>query len=284
MTKPFLKWAGNKYKIVEQIKPLLQRTSFTRLVEPFVGSGAVFLSVNSQRYTLADANSDLINLYQHLKNDGLSFIEYCRAFFTSENNHEKNYYLLREQFNSTNDNREKAALFLYLNRHCYNGLCRYNSKGGFNVPYGRYKKPPFPETAMRNFWEKAQKATFCHTPFLETMSGAILGDVVYCDPPYQALSKTANFTSYSDTPFGWAEQKQLADMARQLASRGIPVLISNHDTPEIRDLYDGAELSYFSVQRFISCDGANRHKAPELLAYFAPTEKQTVYMTPYTVL
>ena len=99
------------------------------------------------------------------------------------------------------------------------------------------------------------------------------GDVVYCDPPYHALSKTANFTSYSDTPFGWEQQQQLADMARELAGRGIPVLISNHNTNEVRELYAGAQITEFFVQRFISCDGANRNKAPELLAYFAPTKK-----------
>jgi len=273
MTKPFLKWAGNKYKIVEHIKNVLPSTGLISLVEPFVGSGAVFLGVNCLHYTLADTNFDLINLYQTLKSEGLGFINYCSSFFTVKNNQESTYYSLREQFNSITDKREKAALFLYLNRHCYNGLCRYNSKGQFNVPFGRYKLPYFPQTEMMMFWEKSQRASFLCASFGETMVATTPGDVVYCDPPYHALSKTANFTSYSDTPFGWEQQQQLADMARELAGRGIPVLISNHNTNEVRELYAGAQITEFFVQRFISCDGANRNKAPELLAYFAPTKK-----------
>jgi DNA adenine methylase len=269
--KPFLKWAGGKFRLIERIKAVLPPGK--RLIEPFVGSGAVFLNAEYPAYLLADSNPDLINLYRYLQTEGPDFIAYGRTFFQPEQNEKSAFYTWRELFNQTKNPREKAALFLYLNKHGYNGLCRYNSQGKFNVPFGRYKQAHFPEAEMTFFWQKAQRAEFCQGSFQATLAAALPGDIVYCDPPYQALSKTANFTSYSDTPFGWTEQEQLADMARQLAGRGIPVLISNHDTTEIRNLYDGAELRYFSVQRFISCDGANRHKAPELLAYFAPAEK-----------
>lgn len=269
--RPFLKWAGGKFRLVERIKAVLPPGK--RLIEPFVGSGAMFLNTEYPAYLLADTNPDLINLYCHLQNEGEAFITYCRDFFRLETNEKESYYDLRTQFNQTTDRREKAALFVYLNKHCFNGLCRYNSKGQFNVPFGLYKQPYFPETEMRFFWQKAQQAEICQGTFVETMAAATPGDVVYCDPPYHALSKTANFTSYSDTPFGWEQQKQLADMARELAGRGIPVLISNHNTDEIRALYAGAQITEFFVQRFISCDGSNRNKAPELLAYFAPTKK-----------
>ncbi len=266
--KSFLKWAGGKYRLVERIRAALPTGK--RLIEPFVGSGAVFLNTDYPTYLLADTNADLINLYHHLQREGQDFIAYCRTFFQPETNEKSAYFALREQFNQSQDTREKAAVFLYLNKHGYNGLCRYNSRGKFNVPFGRYKQAHFPQAEMMFFWHKAGQAEICQGIFGETLAAAIPGDVVYCDPPYQALSKTANFTSYSDTPFGWAEQVQLADLARQLAARGIPVLISNHDTEEIRDLYAGAQISQFFVQRFISCDGANRHKAPELLAFFTP--------------
>lgn len=267
--KPFLKWAGNKQRIVALIRGFLPDGK--RLIEPFVGSGAVFLNSHYNHFILGDTNRDLISLFVHLQKRGKVFIEYCKTYFVVHNNSQEKYYELRERFNTIDDECERAALFVYLNRHCFNGLCRYNSKGKFNVPFGKYKKPSFPETEMYTFWKKLQKATFYQAPFWETMAAAIPGDVVYCDPPYHALSKTANFTSYSDTPFGWAQQEQLAKMARELADRDIPVLISNHNTDEIRELYAGAQITEFFVQRFISCDGANRHKAPELLAYFAPT-------------
>lgn len=264
--RPFLKWAGGKYRLLERIKAALPPGQ--RLVEPFAGSGALFLNSDYPAYLLADTNGDLINLYQHLQRDGERFITECRSFFRPEMNERAAYYAQREQFNQTRDRRQKAALFLYLNKHGYNGLCRYNSRGQFNVPFGRYEQAYFPEMEMRFFVDRCGRATFNQAGYVETMAAALPGDVVYCDPPYQALSKTANFTSYSRTPFGWGEQEQLAALARQLAARGIPVLISNHDTPEIRELYAGAEISQFTVQRSISCDGSNRNRVGELLALF----------------
>lgn len=265
--KPFLKWAGNKYQIVERIKALLPYGK--RLIEPFVGSGALFLNTHYPCYLLADANPDLIHLYHQLQTGGQAFIDDCRTFFVPENNQPEQFYALRDRFNGTTDAREKAALFVYLNKHCYNGLCRYNAKGGFNVPFGKYTKPYFPEVEMQFFYEHAQRALFQQANFVETMEMAEPGDVVYCDPPYVPLSATANFTSYSADKFGTAEQAKLAEMAARLAAREIPVVISNHDTPYTREAYARAqEKVYFAVQRFISCDGANRAKADEVLAVF----------------
>ncbi|MCB8948921.1 MAG: Dam family site-specific DNA-(adenine-N6)-methyltransferase [Ardenticatenaceae bacterium] len=264
--KPFLKWAGNKYKIVDKIKTMLPPGE--RLVEPFVGSGALFLNTDYPRYLLTDANEDLIILYQHLQAEGEAFIEYCRSLFMPEYNDKDRYYALRDEFNSSDDPRRKSAIFLYMNKHGYNGLCRYNMKGGFNVPFGRYKRPYFPEKEMLYFHQKSQNATFQHADFREVMESCVPNDVVYCDPPYVPLSTTANFTSYSSGGFGWEEQKMLATLAQSLATRGIPVLISNHNTEFVRDIYSTASISEFDVQRYISCDGENRAKAAELLALF----------------
>jgi len=134
--RPFLKWAGNKYQILHRIQQHLPAGK--RLVEPFVGSGALFLNSDYERYLLADSNLDLINLYNLLKKEGPNFIEYCQGLFVDKHNNPDIYYQYRLEFNTTNDVRRKSALFIYLNRHGYNGLCRYNSKGGFNVPFGLY--------------------------------------------------------------------------------------------------------------------------------------------------
>ncbi len=264
--KPFLKWAGNKYAIIERIKRLLPESP--RLIEPFAGSAAVFLGTDYPSALLADSNADLIHLYQLLQKEGDAFIAYASELFTLENNREDNYYTLRSEFNSTDDICRKSALFLYLNRHGYNGLCRYNAKGGFNVPFGRYGKPYFPRKEMVEFSAKAKHAEFRVADFRSVMMEARAGDVVYCDPPYVPLSRTANFTSYGTGKFGEAEQAALAILAESLAARGVTVVISNHDTEFTVQAYRNAALKRFDVQRNISCNGQNRGKAKELLALF----------------
>jgi len=266
--RPFLKWAGNKVRILHQIKAVLP--SGKRLIEPFVGSGAVFANTDYARYLLADANPDLIALYRHLQEEGPVFIDYCRSFFTPDNNASDVYYTLRARFNQTTDTREKAALFVYLNRHCYNGLCRYNASGGFNTPFGRYARPYFPAAEMVHFHEQSRRAEFVCAGFRDTMERAQPGDVVYCDPPYVPLSQTANFTSYSPVQFGIEEQQQLARLAETLAARGIPAIISNHNTEFTRHEYAQARIVAFDVRRTISCNASNRGAASELLAIFAP--------------
>jgi DNA adenine methylase len=271
--KPFLKWAGNKFQIVERIKAELP--SGRRLIEPFVGSGALFLNTDYPCYLLADANADLIGLYQHLQREGADFIAYSRRLFVPENNTAEQFYHFRTEFNRTTDSRYKSALFIYLNKHCFNGLCRYNQKGEYNVPFGRYKKPYFPEKEMHFFYEQAAHAHFQHGDFATVMRAAEPGDVIYCDPPYVPLSQTANFTSYSSGGFGVGEQQELARQAAACAQRGIPVIISNHDTEFVRAEYAGARVVAFDVQRYISCDGDNRGKAAELLAIFEAVERAT---------
>jgi DNA adenine methylase len=264
--KPFLKWAGGKYRLVDRIKSALPPGN--RLIEPFVGSGAVFLNTDYKSYLLTDSNPDLINLFKYLQKEGQNFINYCSSFFTAENNNELTFYQFREEFNTTTDIRKKSALFVYLNRHCFNGLCRYNSKGGFNVPFGRYSKPAIPEDDMFSFYQKSENAIFEVADFRETMKKAKAGDVIYCDPPYVPLSATSSFTSYAKGGFGIEEQNDLAAMAKQLQSKGITVVISNHDTEYTNEVYKPAEIIKFNVQRFISSDTKNRNAVGELLAIF----------------
>lgn len=269
--RPFLKWAGNKFRIIERVKKRLPTGK--RLVEPFTGSGAVFLNTNYDEYLLSDANRDLIELYTILRDEGETFIEEARRYFSGQYNDEESFYELREEFNVARKHETRATLFLYLNRHGYNGLCRYNAKGRFNVPFGRYKRPYFPEKELRAFHLKAQRAEFKLNSFEQTMAQGRQGDVIYCDPPYVPLTASANFTSYSAGGFSMAQQQLLTELARDNAARGVPVLISNHNTELTRRLYKGAGADCgraFSVQRYISCNGQQRDKASELLALFHP--------------
>lgn len=264
--RPFLKWAGGKYRLVDRITAVLPAGQ--RLVEPFVGSGALFLNANYNAYLLADVNADLINLFLTVQKQGAAFIDFAATFFTPETNEKETYYNYRTQFNQTTDIIEKSALFLYLNRHGFNGLCRYNSSGGFNVPFGRYKKPYFPYEEMHYFHKKSQRATFVCADFEAVMTTLKQGDVVYCDPPYVPLSKTAHFTSYSAGKYGLAQQSRLARLAEDLAKQGIPTIISNHNTPFTQDEYKQATIETFQVRRHISSNGAKREKVNELIAVF----------------
>ncbi len=267
--RAFLKWAGGKYTLIEPIKRLLPPGD--KLIEPFVGAGSVFLNTDYDKYLLNDINADLINLYKFLKRRPKTYIEDARRFFVSGNNNPEAYYALRKEFNASTDPYFRSLVFLYLNRHGYNGLCRYNASGAFNVPFGRYNGPYYPQAELEFFAEKAKKATFTCEPFQNSFRRARDNHVIYCDPPYLPLSTTANFTSYSGNGFGLDEQLLLAQKARHASlKRNIPVLISNHDTDTARLFYEHAELTTLQVHRFISQNGANRKKVGELLAYFAP--------------
>lgn len=265
--RAFLKWAGGKYGLVEHINAHLPVAN--KLIEPFVGAGSVFLNSDFPHYVLNDINPDLIELYENLKRQPDTLINDLRGFFTESHNSEKTYYALREEFNQTTDKHYRALLFVYLNRHGYNGLCRYSLSGRFNVPFGRYKRPYFPEKEMYHFAEKAQRAKFTCLPFEKVFQRARKGSVIYCDPPYAPISKTALFTSYAAKQFSMACQQKLATLAKRAAHhRHIPVLISNHDLPLTRQLYKGAAFTQLNVKRSISQKGHSRKAVGELLAYF----------------
>ncbi len=278
MLRPFLKWAGNKYRILDKIIPLLKGKK--RLIEPFVGSGAVFLNTDYESYILNDKNSDLINLYRILSEKGIEFIEFCESFFTKENNKAEKYYEFRELFNSTSDVYLRSALFIYLNRHGYNGLCRYNKKGKFNTPFGRYKKPYFPKKEMIAFFEKLRSSEikFFNDDFEPIMKMATKDDAIYCDPPYVPLSGTAYFTDYSKDGFTIDDQKRLSKAAIDIANKGALVVISNHETTfTINEYKDASKIIKFNVRRYISCDGENRNNAPEILAVFGKCQTGEIY-------
>ncbi|KTC71588.1 DNA adenine methylase [Legionella birminghamensis] len=265
--RPFLKWAGNKYHCLSHILTHLKPAP--RLIEPFTGSGAVFVNTLYDNYLLAETNPDLIHLYQMLKKEGDSFINYCARLFIPENNNESKYYHFRDEFNQCRHKKKRASLFLYLNRHGYNGLCRYNGSGEYNVPFGRYKKPYFPAKELANFCQLSQKAEFSLSDFRNTFAQALPGDIIYCDPPYVPLSRSANFAAYTKNKFNEQDQIDLAILARESAEKGITVLVSNHDTEFTRHHYQGSDIYSFEVPRFISCDAENRRTAQELIAVFS---------------
>ncbi|MEG7480657.1 adenine-specific DNA-methyltransferase [Citrobacter freundii] len=266
--RAFLKWAGGKYPLLDVIQRHLPQGEC--LIEPFVGAGSVFLNTDFSRYILADINSDLISLYNIVKTRTDEYVQASRELFMPETNQAEVYYRFREEFNASQDPFRRAVLFLYLNRFGYNGLCRYNLRGEFNVPFGRYKKPYFPEAELYHFAEKAQNAEFHCLSYEECMDRADSNSVVYCDPPYAPLSATANFTAYHTNSFSPKEQAHLAEMAEKLVSKQIPVLISNHDTPDTREWYRAAKHFQVKVRRSISSNGGTRKKVNELLALYKP--------------
>ncbi|WP_241480572.1 Dam family site-specific DNA-(adenine-N6)-methyltransferase [Legionella norrlandica] len=239
-----------------------------RLIEPFTGSGVVFMNTNYPSYLLAESNIDLINIYKTLQMSGEPFIDYCEQYFTPEANSKEKYYELRDQFNILKNSSQKSAVFLYLNRHGYNGLCRYNSRGKYNVPFGLYKKPYFPRKEMILFYQKSSSVQFIHDDFRKTFTLAEPGDIIYCDPPYVPITENTQTLPYNQKLFSREDQIELAELAKETASRGIPVIISNHDTEFTRYHYQKARIKSFLVSRWISCQSHQRLPVKELVAVF----------------
>lgn len=264
--RPFLKWAGSKYNCLDKIIPFLPPGK--RLIEPFAGSGVIFMNTHYEAHLLAESNRDLIHLFTSVQQKGEPFINYCQKYFNSAFNCKEKYYQMRIDFNQALYSQKRAAFFLYLNRHGYNGLCRYNSKGVYNVPFGRYVKPYFPRQEMQIFHEKSQKAEFIHQDFRKTFECAERGDVIYCDPPYVPYSEKTKLLPYNQKLFTTEDQIELTELAKETAARGIPVILSNHDTEFTRYHYRSAEIKSFPVARFINCQTALRKPVKELIAIF----------------
>lgn len=270
MNKTFLKWAGNKQRIIKHILPLLEQEKHNRLIEPFVGSGSLFLNSEFEEYVLSDINETLIDLYAFLKEQGEDYVSFLNSFFTPENNTLEMYYRLREDFNTTSDRYRRSALFLYFNKHAFNGLCRFNGKGEFNVPFGYYKEPKFPEKELREFLLKLKKANviLLNKSYEDVLKNCKMGDVVYCDPPYIPLSASASFTKYSTKDFNLSDQKNLGNELISLQGKGIKSVISNHDCELAREIYKGATIHTLNVSRTIAAKGASRKAVGEILAEF----------------
>ncbi|EML2804175.1 Dam family site-specific DNA-(adenine-N6)-methyltransferase [Enterobacter roggenkampii] len=264
MIRSPIKWAGGKTRVMPQLLRHLPKADC--LIEPFVGSGTVFMNTDYRRYVLCDSNLMLINFFRQLTGRLDELINLARPLFENRNNSES-YYELRSSYNwlngaithpdSSHLALEAAAAFLYLNRHGYNGLYRVNQKGEFNVPFGKYAEPYFPEAEMRLFAEKASdtKAVFIHSDFRQSIPDVMQlahDAVIYCDPPYIPASDTANFTAYGK-PFTLDDHRALVAalvaVNRQYATRSI---ISNSDTPETREIYSAFNLHSLSVRRSVS--------------------------------
>lgn len=261
--KTILKWAGSKVGIMEQLRPHLPKTK--RLVEPFAGSCAVMMNTDYEQYLIADVNNDLIAMYQQIASDNIDeVIRTSYGLFELEAV-ESGYYIERDLFNKSKHVLQPefiAAYFIYLNRHCYNGLCRYNQKGGFNVPCGKYKKPYFPEKEIRAFSAKAVKANIQHLVWQDTLSLVDFGDGVYCDPPYMGK----NFTQYHADGFTDSDNEALAFALKDLNDiQGNPVTVSN--SLAAKELYAdlGFTIHVIEAPRTIAANG-NRKKAPEIIA------------------
>lgn len=250
---PPLKWAGGKRWQVRHLRPLWERHQQRRLVEPFCGGLAVTLTLMPSRALLNDVNPHVINFYRWLQR-GLTITEPL-------SNRAKVYYSLRDRFNELlasgqADRAEAAGIFYYLNRTGYNGLCRFNQHGGFNVPFGRYKKIDY-RTDFTDYVAPFARFELTNVDF-EAMS-LDLDDFVYADPPYDV-----QFRQYSQGGFGWDEQVRVA---KWLATHPGPVVLSNQATDRILDLYSelGYDLTFLSAPRLISCTG-DRTPAKEVLA------------------
>ncbi|BBV41704.1 site-specific DNA-methyltransferase (adenine-specific) [Citrobacter portucalensis] len=266
-----LKWVGSKVRLMPQLLPHLPEGK--RLVEPFAGSCAVMMNTDYDEYLIADVNPDLVNLFKVMAFDTDAFLSELEILFSAgalgdTENRAVYYYAVRDAFNMSGrafgDERVEAAVrFMFLNRHCFNGLCRYNRRGQFNVPFGKYKKPYFPADEVRAFAEKAKRATFIAAHYSETLDLVRDGDVVYCDPPY--LTEIGAFTSYSEGGFSHLDQGRLSRKLRRLAEKGISVVASNNDLEMVHYLYAGFEAVRINAPRSVGAAATSQKVAAELI-------------------
>ncbi|EAA0968418.1 Dam family site-specific DNA-(adenine-N6)-methyltransferase [Salmonella enterica subsp. enterica serovar Typhimurium] len=264
--RSIFKWAGGKFGVLEQIFRYLPEGK--RLIEPFVGGGAVFMNAGYQENLLNDVNADLINFYKTLQREAHSLITLAHRFFQGYNTQE-GYLAVRNAFNKqVYDDLHRAAAFLFLNRHCFNGLTRYNQAGEFNVGYGKYKTPYFPLQEMEAFLGAEGRSEFVCGDFAAVIEAAGEGDVIFCDPPYEPLPNTEGFTNYSGHDFKFEEQKRLVSLLTDAHRRGAKVLITNSGAPNIRELYhdSGFRVEPLFARRSVSCKGDTRGVAHDVIA------------------
>ncbi|ECN0794782.1 Dam family site-specific DNA-(adenine-N6)-methyltransferase [Salmonella enterica subsp. enterica serovar Typhimurium] len=264
--RSIFKWAGGKFGVLEQIFRYLPEGK--RLIEPFVGGGAVFMNAGYQENLLNDVNADLINFYKTLQREAHSLITLAHRFFQGYNTQE-GYLAVRNAFNKqVYDDLHRAAAFLFLNRHCFNGLTRYNQAGEFNVGYGKYKTPYFPLQEMEAFLGAEGRSEFVCGDFAAVIEAAGEGDVIFCDPPYEPLPNTEGFTNYSGHDFKFEEQKRLVSLLTDAHRRGAKVLITNSGAPNIRELYhdSGFRVEPLFARRSVSCKGDTRGVSHDVIA------------------
>jgi DNA adenine methylase len=269
--KPFLKWAGGKRQLLGDIKNYMpERIQEYTYYEPFAGAGAVFFSLCPGKAVINDRNAQLMLCYQVIKDHTEDLIGLLKTY--QGRNNEASYYALR---NLDRDNHaferltavEKAARFIFLNKTCYNGLYRVNLRGAFNVPYGKYTNPAVcEEQLLRRIggYLNSQSIVILNRDFAEALQGANEGSWVYFDPPYHSPDNK-RFTGYQAGGFSEAEQERLRDVFMTVSGRGAKCLLSNADTPFIRNLYAQYTIIPVQAKRLINSNPAGRRAVPEVL-------------------
>lgn len=267
MVKPFLKWIGGKRQLLPELKKYIPE-KFQIYYEPFVGAGALFFHLQPKRAVVNDYNKELINCYHAIRDKVTEVIEYLDTF---ENN-EETYYKIRNMDRLDNwhnyPDAFKAARTIYLNRTCFNGLYRVNSQGYFNVPYGKHKNPFIPEKDtlidVSNYL-KTNNIEIHNVDFADVVSSATKYDFIYFDPPYDPVSDTSNFTSYTSNGFAKQDQIRLRNCFEELTKKGCKCMLSNSATDFIKDLYKDFKIIEVQAKRSINCKGNKRGKIPEVI-------------------
>ena len=269
--KPFVKWVGGKRQLLKQFRDLglyppenfdpITNTYF----EPFVGGGAVFFDLLPETACLSDLNNELVVTYNVIKNDVENLIKSLK-----KHKLDKEYFLkIRAQNPEKLSDLNTASRFIYLNRTCFNGMYRVNSKGGFNVPFGKYTNPLIcDESNLRKASKALKNVEIKKQDYKEVLKKTKKGDFVYFDPPYYPVSKTASFTSYTSESFLEKEQIELRDTFIELHKRGCFVMLSNSDTPFINKIYSepkGLRITKVQAGRAINSDASKRGKITEVL-------------------
>ena len=269
--KPFVKWVGGKRQLLKQFRDLglyppenfdpITNTFF----EPFVGGGAVFFDLLPETAYLSDLNNELVVTYNVIKNDVENLIKSLK-----KHKLDKEYFLkIRAQNPEKLSDLNIASRFIYLNRTCFNGMYRVNSKGGFNVPFGKYTNPLIcDEVNLRKASKALKNVEIKKQDYKEVLKKAKKGDFIYFDPPYYPVSKTSSFTSYTSESFLDKEQIELRDTFVELHKRGCFVMLSNSDTPFINKIYSepkGLRITKVQAGRAINSDASKRGKITEVL-------------------
>ncbi len=260
--RPFLKWAGGKSRLIPQYQRYFP-AHYSAYCEPFLGGGAVFFHLQPRRSLLMDINPELVNVFQCVRDRVFELIEHLK--FHRDAHCEAHYYQVRACIPT--DSVERAARFIYLNKTCFNGLYRENSKGQFNVPMGRYKNPGIFDPDLLIAASRSLQATTIQQGSFETVLhyATTPQDFVYFDPPYVPISATSNFTGYNRHAFKTEDHIRLRDTFAALAQRGVKVMLSNSDCPFVRDLYQAFHIRTISAARAINSNAARRGKITELL-------------------
>ena len=268
--KPFVKWAGGKRQILDKLKEHLPE-EYNTYYEPFVGGGALLFELEPQNAVINDFNDELINVYKVLC-DEVKFNKMIKLLNKHEAKHsEEYYYEIRNKDRNKRSFKKlaehtRAARTIYLNKACFNGLYRVNSKGEFNVPFGKKDKVNTYEGSnlnLLNYYLSSNNFQILNGDFEKAVETAQKGDFIYFDPPYD--SDTSTFTSYTEVGFGKNEQIRLAKVFKDLSNRGCYVMLSNHNTKLINELYSEFNLHVIEAKRNINSNGQKRGTVEEVI-------------------